>query len=229
MDWFKHVEIQYSWRKSLSLQVTPDLKVTVKAPKLLPKKQILEWVIQKRPWIEKKLAYYQSFPEREIQKKYVQGEEHYFQGKRYPLHIEIGKKNLITLSEDFFHLIVKQNDPILIEKLLDRWYRDQAWDVFSDVLETQFERFSEYNLSFPELKIRKMKSRWGSCSRKGIITLNLKLIQTPSECLRYVVVHELCHLIEHNHSRDFYTLQTKFFPHWKETKKALVPFHLMGD
>lgn len=228
-EFWKNIKIERSWRKSISIQVLPDLTIRVKAPKLVPQKNVLKWIVQKKTWIEKKLAYYQSFPERNIEKKYVQGELHYFQGQKYPLQIEIGKKNLVCLEDNSFLITTKKQDPVSIEKFLDRWYRAQAWDIFQYVLETQFARFEAYNLATPILKIRKMKSCWGNCSRKGVITLNLKLIQTPSECLRYVVMHELCHLIEHNHGKNFYQLQEKFFPQWKEMKKDLVKFHLMGD
>ena len=228
-DYLENINIEYSWRKSISIQVLPDLTLRVKAPKLLSEKKVKEWIVQKESWIEKKRDYYLSFPERGIEKKYINGENHYFKGKKYLLKIEMGKKNWVGLEEGIIRVVTRKQEESFIEKLLDRWYREQAWDVFQDTLELQFSRFEEFNLPSPELKIRKMKSMWGSCSRKGIITLNLKLIQVPPRCLEYVVIHELCHLIEHNHGKNFYKLQERFFPQWKEMKKTLVKFHLMGD
>jgi predicted metal-dependent hydrolase len=79
----------------------------------------------------------------------------------------------------------------------------------------------ELSLPFPELRIRKMRSRWGSCSRRAEITLNLELIRMPLDCIDYVITHELCHLVEFNHSARFYELQSRFFPDWKERRRQL--------
>jgi len=76
-------------------------------------------------------------------------------------------------------------------------------------------------LPFPELKIRKMRTRWGSCTRRGVITLNLELVRMPPACIDYVISHELCHLVEFNHSARFYQLQERFVPDWQVRKREL--------
>lgn len=93
--------------------------------------------------------------------------------------------------------------------------------VFQERLEACYPRVARFKVAYPALVVRRMKSRWGSCTAAGKITLNLKLIQMPKECIDYVVVHELCHLKEHNHSPAFYALLGKVMPDWEERKQKL--------
>ena len=79
----------------------------------------------------------------------------------------------------------------------------------------------DLGLPAPQLRVRKMRSRWGSCSRSAVITLNLELIRMPLPCIDYVITHELCHLVEFNHGPRFYALQARFIPDWKERKRLL--------
>jgi predicted metal-dependent hydrolase len=82
-------------------------------------------------------------------------------------------------------------------------------------------RFSPLVLPEPEITIKTLKSRWGSCTYDGRVTLNLLLIQAPLECIDYVVAHELCHLVEHNHGKGFYALLARVMPDWKARKERL--------
>lgn len=111
---------------------------------------------------------------------------------------------------------------------LKRWYRQQAEQRFHQRL-THWMRHIDWLDKTPELKLRTMTSRWGSCSAKGRITLNTQLIKTPPECLDYVIVHELCHLREMNHGPAFYRLQAAILPDWQQRKQQLTKFPLPAD
>ncbi|MGN0734309.1 MAG: M48 family metallopeptidase [Anaerovoracaceae bacterium] len=94
--------------------------------------------------------------------------------------------------------------------------------VFTEILDEFYPLFVPYGVKKPKLRVRTMKSCWGSCLvNKGIITLNRKLLMKPRECIEYVVVHELCHFIHPNHSKQFYGFMEQFMPDWKERKKRL--------
>ena len=82
-------------------------------------------------------------------------------------------------------------------------------------------RFVQFNLAAPTLEIRRMKSRWGSCTRAGKITLNLRLMHVAKTEIDYVIVHELCHLVEHNHSKRYYALLDRMLPDWREHRQRL--------
>ena len=91
--------------------------------------------------------------------------------------------------------------------------------IFTEILDEVYPAFIPYGIVRPKLRIRTMKSCWGSCLvNKGIITLNRKLLMQPRECIEYVVVHELCHFIHPNHSKEFYKFMEQFMPDWKERK-----------
>lgn len=94
--------------------------------------------------------------------------------------------------------------------------------IFTEILDEVYPAFIPYGIARPKLRIRTMKSCWGSCLvNKGIITLNRKLLMQPRECIEYVVVHELCHFIHPNHSKEFYKFMEQFMPDWKERKGRL--------
>ena len=112
-------------------------------------------------------------------------------------------------------------EPARVEKLVDQWYRRQAERVFAERLAAMLPRFDRVGIAKPELLIRKMEKRWGSCSKAGVITLNVRLMQVPKACIEYVIVHELCHLVEHNHSRRFYQLLDRFMPNWGKLRRML--------
>ena len=94
--------------------------------------------------------------------------------------------------------------------------------LFTEILDEFYPLFVPYGVKKPKLRVRTMKSCWGSCLvNKGIITLNRKLLMKPRECIEYVVVHELCHFIHPNHSKQFYGFMEQFMPDWKERKARL--------
>lgn len=94
--------------------------------------------------------------------------------------------------------------------------------IFTEILDEVYPAFIPYGIARPKVRIRTMKSCWGSCLvNKGIITLNRKLLMKPRECIEYVVVHELCHFVHPNHSKQFYGFMEQFMPDWKERKRRL--------
>ena len=94
--------------------------------------------------------------------------------------------------------------------------------IFTEILDEVYPAFIPYGIARPKLRIRTMKSCWGSCLvNKGIITLNRKLLMKHRECIEYVVVHELCHFIHPNHSKEFYKFMEQFMPDWRERKGRL--------
>ena len=94
--------------------------------------------------------------------------------------------------------------------------------IFTEILDEVYPAFIPYGIARPKLRVRTMKSCWGSCLvNKGIITLNRKLLMKPRECIEYVVVHELCHFVHTNHSKEFYKFMEQFMPDWKERKGRL--------
>ncbi|HGK7609103.1 TPA: DUF45 domain-containing protein [Legionella pneumophila] len=105
-------------------------------------------------------------------------------------------------------------------QLLSDWYKQKAFEVFSKRLD-QLLSTATWIKECPSINLRAMRSRWGSCAVNGKITLNTHLIKAPIACIDYVILHELCHHFEHNHSDKFYRLLNQVSPNWKQVKQYL--------
>jgi len=217
-----NVFVEFGKRKHLSLIVYPDLRVVVRVP-LKSKKDKIELIIRKKlRWIVKKIEYFENLEPIFPPSEFISGETHYFLGKSYRLKIQPSEKAGIELVDDFIEIkLSNTDDKKKIEKMLMEWYKTQAKELLIQRIEKYLPIFLEIGAARPEIKFRKMKSRWGSCSRKNIVTLNTELIKAPFYCSDYVVIHELCHLIHLSHCRKFYSLLQNKMPDWKERKKRL--------
>ena len=154
---------------------------------------------------------------------YRNGERHLFMGESYPLTIteRPGNRGMVKLDGDGFQVVAPGQSPETVRNQLIRWYRRQAQQQFETRL-ASFARLAPWTEGgLPALRLRLMKRTWGSCSSKGVITLNPHLVKAPAECIDYVIAHEICHLREHNHGRAFYALQEQLFPDWREFKAHL--------
>jgi len=154
---------------------------------------------------------------------YVAGEKHQFKGEEYSLCLVNSGSSNVVLKDDQMIVFYRKNASI--KNILDRWYKDEALNYLSQRTDYLVDKFK-----FPKvkaIKIRNMTARWGSCNSKSEITYNTHLIKTDLESIDYVVIHELCHLIHHNHSPRFYQLQSRVNPQWKTQKQTLNHFVLL--
>lgn len=153
--------------------------------------------------------------------KYTTGEKHYLWGKEYMLQLisnETFKNVLIDEDKSVIYMPVPKRSTIeKRRKILNEFYRTQMKIAYPPVL-AKCSRIVGRKPN--EVKIRNMKN-WGNCNQNGRITLNLNLAKKEPICLEYVMIHELCHLIEFNHSKKFKRLMDKFCPDWKKIKKIL--------
>lgn len=217
--------LQYSGRKTLGITVNPDLTVSVTAPTKTSVEEVQTKVGNKGRWIVKQWAFFESFLPQTPKREYVSGETHNYIGKQYRLKITKARKQNVKLKGHFLHVSIQNpNDRLKIKLLLAQWYRDHALDIFNWRIEQNLHLFKKYKLEFPKLVVRRMEKRWGSCTAEGKVTLNPEIIKAPVKCIDYVIVHELCHLIHHNHSSEFYKLQNKMMPDWEKWKNKLELF-----
>ena len=208
-------------RKTLSLTVYPDKKIVLKCPPAAKQDRIHEFLKRKYSWLNKQIRFFDRVKRPAGKKEYISGESFLYLGRQYKLMVRPGPENNVTLTKDKLWVFTAPNGPIgkQSQKLLEVWYQQRAAKVLKERFEAVLAVFKCPDA--PRLKIRTMKTRWGSCSKKGAITLNPKLIQTPSYCIDYVIMHELCHLIEHNHSPQYYKLLDRMMPDWQSRKKRL--------
>ena len=153
--------------------------------------------------------------------RFVGGESHLYLGRKYRLKIARGDADCVSLRRGYFYVDAIDTSPARVAKLLDDWYRRKAETIFQDTLLECWRDFPQGGFDLPVIRIRKMKTRWGSLSAKGAMSLNLLLIQAPTECIHYVITHELCHLFYRGHGRDFYRLLESRIPDWRRVQNEL--------
>lgn len=217
-------ELLYTPNRSLkiAIHVHPNATIQVDAPHGASVRDIRKAVQKRARWIKNQVDKVSRYSQHVLPRSYVSGESHFYLGRRYQLKIVTESGNRPTVKLLRGQLRVETNDPSpkTVKKLLRKWYRTRADEVFR-------RRLKEVSASviwlkeMPEWKLLTMKKQWGSCSPEGQILLNPHLVRAPRECVDYVITHELCHLREHNHSPRFYRHLSQLMPEWKHIKSKL--------
>ena len=215
-------KVLYASRKTMEIAVHPDRTVVIKAP-VGTKFEEIEMRVHKRAgWIKKKLDYFRQFHPRTPVRRYVGGETHLYLGRQYRLKISIGERGEVKLIRGHFQIRVKETTSSdKVKKLLEAWYAEKATKRFRESFDRCWPAFEKLALPKPRLQIRRMKTRWGSLSSRGTLTLNTDLIRSPRACIDYVITHELCHLQCPDHGPGFYCLLEKVMPDWEKRKHNL--------
>ena len=204
--------------KNITLKVKPSGEVSITAPRHTSSEHI-EHILNKRvKWIKKKQEFFASFQVNE--KEYVSGEDFKYLGRSYRLKVIESKKESVKLQRGYLEIYVKsKNDLKRKQKLIYEWYYEKALLHFFNILQ-EFNKVVKQEIK--DIKIRQMKTRWGSCNaHKSYINLNIELIKKPRHCIEYVIFHELVHLVHPNHSKEFYNYLALYMPDWEERKRRL--------
>lgn len=210
--------------KNINLNVKPDMTVVISANDKVPLDYILKFVKEKSPWIVKKVGYFKEVqPEQTTVKDYISGESFKYLGKQYRLRVEESEDETVRYFQGFIELNVKdKSDRIRKEKLINGWFKEKTIINFEASLKRVYPIVEKHGIKKPEIQIRLMKARWGSCIKdKNIIMLNNELIKAPKFCIDYVILHELLHFKHRNHDPEFYNFLTSLMPDWKQRKEIL--------
>jgi predicted metal-dependent hydrolase len=211
--------VEYSARKTLGITVTSDLDVLVKAPVDSSMDKIKEKLLKKAAWIIKQQSFFLSFQPKTPERRYIGGETHLYLGRQYLLKIEPSKKDSVKLKGKFIE--VHTSDKSKVKGLVKEWYLLHAKSKFKEIAQPLIDKFKKHKVEPDSIVFREMPTRWGSCTPKGKIILNPELIKAPKGCIEYVIIHELCHLIYHDHTQKFIDLQTKEMTDWEKWKSKL--------
>lgn len=203
-------QIIRSRRRTIALEITADARLIVRIPRWASPKSAEKVVAEKAAWIAKKLHEMRSRQSAVPVRRFATGEEFLYLGELYKLHIAEGK----PFFANGFNLPKTAN----AREIFEKWYRAEALRVFS-------QRVARYgfltNLKPKSLRITNTRRQWGSCNGKNVIALTWRLIMAPLEVIDYVVVHELAHLAERNHSPRFWRKVGEIFPDYKKQRKWL--------
>ncbi|MCF8201494.1 MAG: M48 family metallopeptidase [Crocinitomicaceae bacterium] len=211
--------LQYSERKTLGITVTPEMEVIVTAPLGTEIHKIEPKLIKRAPWIIRHLSYFLSFHPKTPKRKYVNGETHLYLGRQYLLKVNLELEESVKLKGK--HIIVSTKKSTNVKLLLENWYHQQAKNKLHTIAQPLIDKFKKYKVAPSNIELRSMPKRWGSCTAKGKIILNPELIKAPKGSIEYVITHELCHLIHHDHTHKFFELQSKEMRDWGKWKLKL--------
>lgn len=216
------VEVVRKDIKNLHLGVYPPHgRVRVAAPLTVSDEAVRLAVIGKLGWIKRQQARFEAQP-RQSRREMVGGESHYFLGRRYRLrlHVYDGPARVSLRGKATLDLFVRPGtDPAQRELVLQRWYRRQLKALIPPLLQKWQPILG---VEVATWGIKKMRTRWGSCNVEARrVWFNLELAKKPQQCLEYIVVHELAHLLERRHSDRFMELMDHYLPHWRGLRDQL--------
>lgn len=210
-------------RKTLAIHVYPDKSIEVIAPREASIEKIKRKVLKRAPWIICKQIEFSRIQPPLPKPLFISGETYRYLGQQYRLKIKQGQNDLIKIKGKFIILVCTAS--LATDKIKDRilkWYRTQAKIIFNQRLKHCMKKVNKIGISKePEWALRIMSKQWGSCTKKGKLLLHPELVAAPKECINYIIAHELCHLIEHNHGSKFYELLSTVMPDWEKRKNKL--------
>lgn len=209
--------------RKIAIRVLPDGQVLVSAPTDATNSAIHCAVMKRAKWIYENLQAKTKLNEYVQPRRYVSGEMQFYLGRRYMLKVVQGTEATVKMQRGLITVSIPEPQPDRPGKakaLLRKWYRTRAHHVFTERLKQLTPQLPWVKVT-PAFRVISMKKQWGSCSAAGVLALNPHLIKAPKDCIDYVILHELCHIKEHNHSERFYALLQHVKPDWKASKRHL--------
>lgn len=235
--------------RKVLIKVHPDRRVVATAPEDATDDLIQEAVSKRARWIWQHLQDFAKQTTDVLPRHYVSGETQFYLGRRYVLKVyrngqadidesaeqqpqsvklSRGKLNVTLGHGDGGNASNSEQDSDtsldaqaeMVKALIDDWYQQKAIAIFNERLAALLPKAS-WVTGTPSFRVLAMSKQWGSCSAKGALMLNPHLVKAPKECIDYVILHELCHISEHNHSEQFWRLLTQVLPNWKAVKARL--------
>ncbi|MGI6412577.1 MAG: M48 family metallopeptidase [Syntrophomonadaceae bacterium] len=214
-------ELSYSRRKTIAISVEAPGRVSVKAPLGLSEDEIINRVKSKARWIVQKLYEVKNVKTIAVKKEFVNGESFMYLGRNYSLQLIMDtkmRKPRVKLYQGKFMVATPSREEEPIKKAMLNWYRKKAREQIN-------ERIKYYQpkvgVQPARITVKEQKKRWGSCSSRGNLNFNWRAVMAPSPVLDYIIVHELCHLKHHNHSREFWNLLASILPDYKNRREWL--------
>lgn len=214
------IKVTFKEIKNLHLSVHPPFgEVTISSPTFYDLEKVKIYAATKLSWIKREQAKIKS-QEREEPKLMITQESHQFLGKRYLLKVNQANKPKIILKHNNLEIYALPNATLeQKKKTLFNWYKKELEVVISKLIMAYAKEMNISNINFG---IRQMKTKWGSCNiEKRMLWFNIELAKKPIECIEYIVVHEMVHLLERNHNKNFIILMDRYFPNWRIHKKIL--------
>jgi len=210
-------------RSTLEISVYPDCTVEVVAP-LQASDEAIEGRVKRRlKWITRQQRGFENFYPKPAPREYISGESWLYQGRQYRLKVtetdgtpKVALRRPVLAVETY-----DKRDRDAVKNALDKWYRKRAQERLQVRFEVCAKEIQAYGIEAPSMQLQRMAKRWGSYSPSGRILLNPELVKAPTECIDYVILHELCHVKHRAHDKQFYKLLQRAAPDWLRLKHRL--------
>ena len=214
------MKVYRSKRKSISLNIDDMGEIIIRSPEYTSKKSILNFVKQNKDWIVS-----QKNKKANFKKKWSEGKKHLLMGRERKLKIILSYGESVSHDDEYIIFFSKENyheknRPFYLKEQLKKYYQELAQPVFQEILRREYPRL-RLDKPVPNISLKWMKTRWGSCSSRHHLNLNIELIQFPPRIIELVICHEICHLIHMNHSKDFYQKLAELLPDYRDREKEL--------
>ena len=223
----ENVEFYYQKKKikNLILKVNDKNEIVLSIPNRISIKEAKNFIQREYSWVLKRKREHEKYENIKETSIFAQNRILYLLGKIYEIKIIPSQHNCITVKDKYIEIAIKEkyiDNQDYIKKIYEKWLKEYAEKIFIPYVEKWQKNMKLYQIPYPEIQIRKMKSGWGECiPKKKKIVLNLSLIKTDLDCIEYVIVHELAHFQYPNHSKNFYSFIEEFFPNWKNCRDKL--------
>ena len=214
-------ELKRTKRKTIGIKITIEGAVIVTAPSRLSEKEIRRVLKSKELWVEKKKELIKLAREEMAGDMKFLKDKVLYLGQAYPVDLVLEPefyKASVGLYGEKIYIMSRSFEEKEMKEILEHWYRKEAKRIICDRIK-HYEK--QINVQVNEVRIKEQKTRWGSASTKGNVNFNWKLIMAPLEVIDYVVIHELCHLIEMNHSEAFWNLVAQYDGEYKKHRNWL--------
>ena len=201
----------------MSLRIKDDGKIVIYVPHRTLPEEIERFIEKSRSWVSRKVSERENSV-REAERGFVQGERFLYLGEAYPLSMEANGDKGPPLKLSFGRFILDQDRVNEAKDLFTQWYRAEA----RENLEGRIDYYSHHLLLFPKaVRITSARSRWGSCSGDNRLSFSWRIIMAPLDVIDYIIIHELAHIREKNHSRRFWSYLESIVPDYKERRNWL--------
>jgi predicted metal-dependent hydrolase len=215
--------VDFGRRRNMYITVHPDLSVSVQAPRHARIEEIREFVLSRGDWIVTQLLRYESLAPVLLDQPYVSGTRHMLHGRQVVLDVAPGLFATVRLAGETLSVSCQEwHDEERVGGLVEDWFLERAMEYLPPRLEHWFSRVAPVlDVECPELRIGYMKRCWGTSSGRGWVHLNSELVKIDPDVADYVIVHELCHLVERGHNKRFYGLVGRIMPDWRRRSRRL--------
>ncbi len=216
------VDIVRSGRRTVALYVRPGGTLLIRAPWYVPVRMLMNFAAEKSRWIERQVTRLKNVTPPGEAMTVSDGTTVPFLGRELTVTVKEGSRRMVSHVEGSLILTTKGiTIPGELARMTEAWYLREARGYLTKRTEQLAAEHYRLIPSPATIKVRKMKRRWGTCHTSGVIWLNRELIKKDPGLIDYVIIHELCHLVHHNHGRDYYELLARIMPDYQERRKRL--------